>query len=201
MIGIDISALYKGIGVDTSKLIRYNIPTDSQKTAVLTYNIPNVEITKDEVYNYLNMPIIFPIVFKGGSFEIYNNGKLEQISLFDFRLPDTTICTFKASKQATETIINGGNTRIIELWSDLLWDIEIKGMIIPSPDNTTQEIIEQLITFSRIKNVRVIGDLFTWLKIDQLFIKDIDLQQNQGFGDIITFSLSAIETEPLELIL
>jgi len=201
MIGVDISALYKNIGVNTAALVRYRVPNSEIKQPSIVFNVPEITIEKGTVTNYLGLPVIFPVTFKGGTYEIYNNSEVEQIKLNEFRLPDTTICSFKAQKQSVESIISGGNTRIIEVWSDLLWDIEIKGIILPNPEQTTQEILENLILYSRIKEVRIEGDLFTWLGIYQIFLKDIDIQQQQGWGDIVTFSMSCIETEPIELIL
>ncbi len=201
MIGIDISALYKNIGINTAALVRYKIPEGNQNKGFLVYNVPEIQIEENNVRSVLGLPVMFPILFKGGRYEIYENGEVKEIDLEDFWLPETTVCTFRAQKQATQTVINGGNSRIIEVWSDLLWDIEFRGIILSNEIKTAEEITKKLVDFARIKEVSVVGDIFNWLKIDKIFVENIEIQQQQGWGDILTYSMSAVQTQATELIL
>ncbi len=198
MIDIDISALYKKMGINPAEIIVYKPKREEQRQLPLIFNVPGIEITQDNMTNYLGMPVLFPITFKGGTYEIYNNGELDEIKLDDFILPASTIATFRASKDAVITKINGSNSRVIEIWSDLLWDIRIKGFTLPE-EVPSEETIRNLVLYSRIKDVEVSGDIFEWLDISRLFIKSLDIQQNQGYGDMLTFSLSCINVEPIEL--
>lgn len=193
--------IYKQFGINTAGLIRYKVKTGQPEKPQLVFEVPEVEIDKNNVFSHLGTPIMFPIKFVGGRYKYFNNGQIDEIELDDLWLPATTIATFQASKQAVETLINGGNTRIIEVWSDLLFSVRLQGIIFPTDSQTAQEQVERLYQFARVKEVNVVGDLFTILNIDTLFIKSFDVSQRRGYPNVYGFNLNCIQTKPAELIL
>lgn len=157
----------------------------------------------DQLMSHLGTPVMFPITFKGGLYDFYNSGKIEQRSLPDFMLPFTAIAEFNRSKDLTKTMPNGQNGSVKELWAFSDWEILIRGLILPeNPDEFPTDIMETLYAYERAADsIEVIGTMFNQYDINRLVIERMSIAQVKGKPNVIPFQLNCSSDEDLENII
>ncbi len=203
MISIDLSDIYrKAFGIELFDNVIY--PQISQKKDKANINYSDIEkvyTAQSGQKSWLGIPVMMPVKFKGGTFNTLNKGKIETVSLADYRLPDTTLVDFSRSKNIVTTPINGGSGTVKELYSFEDWSIKIYGII----TQTDVDIYEQLTDLLQWENItdaiRVNSAIFELLGITDIIIKGIDLPQLKGQDKVRPFQLECESIEPLELVL
>jgi len=203
MISIDISDIYrKAFGIELFDNAIY--PKISQKADKANINYPNIDKVYADVSgvkSWLGIPILMPVKFKGGTYNILNKGKIETVSLSDYRLPDTTLVDFRRSKNIITTPINGGSGTVTELYSFENWSIKIYGFIYET-DVDVNEQLRSLLEWENITDaITVSSGMFEMLGIYQIVIKSIDLPQLKGQSKVRPFQLECESIEPIELVL
>lgn len=183
----------------------YDIKEDSgNSTAISDYSILADLPKKAVLKSYLGTEIKEPIYFKGGSYQIYRNGKINTIELSDFRLPSTTIVNFKRAKKITITNLAGSNGTVKEMYGFGDWQIELKGRLINDPKHPQATSIvaqkKKLKQWEELADaIKVEADAFADLDIFYLVIKDIQITKVMGKPNALDFQINAISDEPIEL--
>lgn len=167
-------------------------------------------ISKEEAVqlSYLGTPIIYPVMFKGGSYKIYNkDGEIVSKDLKDFRLPLATLVDFSRAKIKKKTRVSGSNSTVKELYGHDNWQIRIRGLCLNEPQHPqgAESFMDQhgrLLEFEELADsIEVIGDLFKEKSIYRIDINDIDFPALQGKPEVLPFTMNCESDEPLELIL
>lgn len=189
----------------------FKVPTNKNEAALIAYSaIPEVTITPANVVSYLNTPIIQPIVFKAGNYEILNNGEAAIRNITnDYMLPASVICEFSRSKIIAESNINGSFSSVKEQWGFTDWSIEMKGLIFTEGSNQgrnadifPEDHITQLLEWDEIcDSVEITGLMFGLLKIKRIVIKKIMINDIKGYPNVKSFQASCSSDESFELII
>lgn len=169
------------------------------------YSDVNVVKPKEaEKLSWMGTPIMFPIIFKGGTYKKYNpKGELVGKDFQDFDMPATCLVDFSRAKNITRTDVLGSNGTVKEIYGFDDWSIRIRGLCLNEPRfRTATEQKERLLEFENIAgSIDVLGYLFIEKGIHAITIESIDFQQVQGKPDVIPFEIRAISDEPLLLTL
>ncbi|UGU15216.1 DUF6046 domain-containing protein [Sinomicrobium kalidii] len=169
-------------------------------------NYPGVRVvTTDEAVKLSDMgtPIVFPVTFKGGTYQVYNaKGELAKKEFADFVLPAATLVDFSRAKNIARTNVLGNNGTVKEIYGFDDWSINLRMVCLPERDRTAAEQKEILLEWEQVAASFVVeGELFTEKNIFALAIQDINIRQVQGKPEVIPIDMRAMSDEPLELIL
>lgn len=154
----------------------------------------------------MGTPILFPIYFSEGNYKKYNDrGELVDVKMGEFRLPITSLVSFRRDKIMGITRVNGGKGTVKEIYGFDDWQITINGFLIPDASQpqakkTPLEQEKELIKWDNLAcSIAVFGELFTAGKIKNLTIKGISFEPMRGKPNIRTFTITAISDTPIEL--
>ncbi|CAA0228625.1 DUF6046 domain-containing protein [Tenacibaculum maritimum] len=157
--------------------------------------------------SYLGTPVLFPIKFKHGNYNIYNRvSDIEQKAYSDFMLPFSTLVTLRRAKIFKETKTVGSKGTVKETYGFSDWSIEMRGVCLNNPNHATAKTaFDQhriLVEWEKIVDaISIEGALFSAKGIRNIVIKEISFGQLEGQPNKIPFTIRAVSDEPLELIL
>lgn len=175
----------------------------------LNYN-PGEQTVNDDITTencYLGTPVFFPITFCSGKYNHYNKGKIEQVSVDDFRLPLATMASFQRQKKSVETPMGGGNGAVTETFCLENWRIDIQGLCLDEPKHPQGAdtfLLQQqrLLEFEELVDaIKIKGDLFTMKKIYSIKIDNIQFMPHKGKPRVMGYQLRCSSIEPIELII
>lgn len=177
--------------------------TAPQKGEAAYASIPVKTLPEAKKMSWLGTPIIYPMVFKGGEYQIYKpTGELGSSKLNDFEIPPATLVDFRRSKNITKTRLSGNNGTVKEIYGFDDWQIRIRGLCLNTPDISAYDQHLELLKWEKLADsIQVQGELFLDKDIFNLTIEDIDFRQPEGKQNIIPFEITAVSDEPLELVL
>lgn len=173
-----------------------NYPIDYTGVEILTEN-------EAEEESLFGTPIMFPIVFKEGTYQIYDaKGRLSGVNYDNFRLPAATLVDFSRAKNITRTNVLGSNGTVKEIFGFDDWKIRMRGICLAEKDLSEKEQIEKILEWEQIAgSIEVEGDLFKDKEIFSLVIEDINIKQLQAKPGVIPFEITASSDQAIELIL
>lgn len=183
--------------------ITYKIDSASQKGANLIY--PSIETQPVEAakkMSWMGTPIMFPVVFKGGTYNYYNDlGEIVSKNRGDFDLPATTVVDFRRAKNITKTRMLGATGTVKEIYGFDDWQIRIRGLCLDTPTENAYDLQNELLKWESIADsIEVLGELFLDKSIYRLTIEDIDFRQPQGRHNVVPFEITASSDQPIELV-
>lgn len=156
----------------------------------------------------LGTPIHLPITLLGGNYKRYaNDGRVEEVSLDDLRLPASSVVEMSLAKTITRTQVSASGASVKEVFSYGDWDIRISGIILdeekhPQNANSLEAMEEKLLEFDRLADsVSVRSDLFGRRGIDRLVLRSINFNQVPGKPRWIGFQMQCESDAPLELLI
>ncbi len=160
-----------------------------------------------ERMSYLGTPVLFPIQFNSGNYNVYNRtSDIEQKAFSDFVLPYSTLVTLRRAKIFKETKTVGSKGTVKETYGFTDWQIDFKGFCLKAPNHATAKTAfdqhKILVEWEKIVDaISITGALFSAKGIRNIVIKEISFGQMEGQPDKIPFTIRAVSDEPLELIL
>ncbi|MFY0714129.1 hypothetical protein J1D01_10660 [Seonamhaeicola sp. NFXS20] len=184
--------------------VRYASDLSVQPSADVNYqSIPTKPIEEIKKMSWLGTPVMFPMKFKGGSYQYYTPvGQLQQKRLNDFELPFASVADFRRAKNITKTNVLGSNGTVKEIYGFDDWQIRIRGLCLDTPEMSAYEQHLQLLKWEEIADsIEVIGTLFKDKSIYRITADDFDFKLAQGKQNVIPFEITASSDEPLELVL
>ncbi|QQV91584.1 hypothetical protein Peternella1_48 [Winogradskyella phage Peternella_1] len=184
--------------------ITYKPTTGTQNVGKAAYaSVPIVAAEEATKMSWMGTPIMFPVVFKGGTYQFYNaNGELFNKQLSDFDLPPTTIVDFRQAKNVTKTNVLGANGTVKEIYGFDDWQIRIRGLCLDTPSDEAYDLQSVLLDWNKVADsIEVQGDLFLDKDIYRITIEEINFTQPQGRHNVIPFEITASSDQPLELVL
>lgn len=167
-------------------------------------------VPDDEVRpkSYIGTPVFYPIVFKGGSYNRYDrDGKVEQVTLGDFRLPLTCVVEMSRQKTMTTTPLVAARASVKEIYAQEDWQLRISGLLHDEPKHpqgadTFEEMTERLLQYDALADsVEIDGELFHQRGIYRIVIESISFSQMPGKRRMHGFTMQCTSDESLELIL
>lgn len=179
-------------------------------------NMPNLDyssielVDKDEAYKLsaLGTPIIFPITFKGGLYNMYDStGQIYKKQMGDFRLPISAIADFRRSHIMKKARAAAGYGTNKETYSLDDWQIQIKGFCLqdnaqPQGKLTALEQEEELLGWDElVDSIAIDGALFGLRGIYNIAIEDMNMPYIRGNKGLRPFIINAVSDTPAELIL
>ncbi len=189
----------------------FKLTEDEAQKAVIAYSqIPEIVVNETNVYSYLNTPIIQPIVFKAGQYNIIEEGVIKQRNFAnDYMLPATCICEFSRSKVMAKSLVNGSYGRVKEQYGFDDWQINITGLILTEGNNNGRNAdifptqhIESLLRWDEVvESIEVESPMFQLLKIKRLSCEKITTNDIRGYGNVKSLQITATSDEALELII
>ena len=200
----DISQLFAAaFGVGYAKSIKY-LPTgaDSERPA-LNFEGGQIDLEETEVYSHLGTPVMFPITFKSGSYQYYEDGEILTRDMQDYTLPYTAVADFRRNKRKRSTPISGGSGSVKEVFGHSDWQVRIRGLILPEQSNRyPAEELQEFLQWENLMDVlKVEGKMFEYLNIYAIDIEDISLPKMADFPFVQAFEIRGESDEPSELIL
>ncbi|MCT4238473.1 DUF6046 domain-containing protein [Elizabethkingia anophelis] len=161
------------------------------------------EMTYDEYErtSIYGTPIVFPILFKGKEYKVYDQtGQIIMRKYDDFWLPAATMVDFNRPKNIIKTNVLGGNGTVKEIYGFDDWAIRLRILCIDG-DLKAREYEEKLIEFDKIiEPIEVKGYLFTKKEIHSIVIEEIDIRSVTGSPNVIPIELSCISDEAVEIL-
>lgn len=182
--------------------ITYKVNQNQPTGAKLSYG--SLEVEEDveaKKMSWMGTPIMFPVLFKGGTYRFYNaKSEIVEKTLKDFDLPPTTVVDFRRAKNITKTNVLGNNGTVKEIYGFDDWQIRIRGLCLDTPTIKAYDIQSELLKWEQVvDSIEVEGDLFLDKEIYRLTIEDIDFRQPQGKHNVIPFEITASSDEPIEI--
>jgi len=145
---------------------------------------------------------------KGGVYKTWRemDGVMRDKSLPDFLMPLATLVDFTRPKTVTKTPTIGGLGTVKEIYGMTDWDITIKGIIIPDPENpnpahrTIDGQMDMIQSFHHIAgSINVDGQLFAKRKIYRIVTESLTFSPIQGRPKMMQYSIDAVSDEDLLL--
>ncbi|MDD3458550.1 MAG: DUF6046 domain-containing protein [Weeksellaceae bacterium] len=200
----DIGKIFKAaFGISSPIYITQPIRIGESDAPISYTGVNALEPNKAKQMSWLGTPIIFPVNFKAGTYNIYDlNGKLTRKEMEKFQLPSATLIEFSRAKNVTTTEVLGNNGTVKEIFGFDDWQIRMRGVCLPEPNRTEIEQKESLLKWEQVAAaIEVEGELFEEKEIGRIVITDINFQQAQGKPKVIPFEITAVSDDDLELIL
>lgn len=166
-----------------------------------------IEDEQAEYYSCLGTPVFGTVKFLGGSYSIYDSkGLLDTTQMNDFVFPYATLVDFTRSMNVTESKVLGSEGTVKEIYGIGDWEINIRGLCLPDSSRLQQSTVkEQVDEISRWMNIcdsiNVESSLFAGKNIHALAIKSTSIRAVQGKPDVVSFDITAVSDNPIELIL
>ncbi len=160
-------------------------------------------ITQQEAerMSWLGTPILFPILFKKGSYAVYlPSGEIEKREKQDYGLPPATLTDFSRAKRITKTQVLGDTGTVKELFSLEDWRLRIRGFCLDEPGRSAYEQLTELLSWETLADsISVGGSLFEDKSIYNIVIENMEVRQLAGQPGVIPFTIQALSDQPLEL--
>ncbi|PCI11866.1 MAG: hypothetical protein COB73_00745 [Flavobacteriaceae bacterium] len=167
--------------------------------------LTTTDIKEANRMSYLGTPIVFPMSFKGKSYQVYSKiGEIELRKLADFELPAATLVNFSRAKLISKTKALASNGTVKELYGFDDWRIDIRGLCLIDPSHATAktalEMEAKLREFEAVvDNISVTGALFAAKGIDSIVIEKLSITQLKGKPGVIPFYMQCTSDQPIEL--
>lgn len=201
----DISQLFGvAFGAGFAASIKFDTAAQSEAPAEINFpEIGAVAETEETVVSYLGTPVLFPVKFKAGTYQFYDNGEIVEREVAEWQLPFSTVVEFNRAKLLTRTTVGGGKGSIKETYGHDDWQIRIRGIMIhPEDDALPEEDFRRAMEFDEIADViGVEGKWFEMAGIYQIALEQIALPAMPGFPWCRAFEWRGYSDEPVELIL
>lgn len=157
--------------------------------------------------SWMGTKIVGQITFSGQVFKHYgDNGKLEDLPLNDFVLPNTALAQFSRPKEIVKTKLLSALGTVKELFSYGDWQIELIVRCVNDNGRTNAqtavEQLERLLEFEKVLGaIRVSGEAFNQRKIHYLVIERMETLTKKGAPDRIDVRIRATSDQvtPMEL--
>ncbi|MBP0904166.1 DUF6046 domain-containing protein [Mariniflexile gromovii] len=164
-------------------------------------SIPTKPIEEVKKMSWMGTPIMFPMKFKGGSYQCYTPlGDLEQKQFNDFEIPPATVVDFRRAKNITKTSVLGKSGTVKEIYGFDDWQIRIRGLCLDTPKISAYDQYRELLKWEEIADsIEVIGSLFIDKSIYRISIEEFDFKLPQGKQNVFPFEITACSDEPIEL--
>lgn len=199
----EISQLFK-LAFGVSSPVYLTVPIGKQRQQEIQY--PSIPIKVSEMeeaerFSRLGTPIVFPIRFKGGMYNVYDHKAAIIERQYDsFWFPPATMVDFSQSKNITRTDVLGGNGTVKEIFGFEDWSIRIRTLCI-SDELSARDYEKNIIEWSKaVQSIEVEGKLFSTKNIFNLVIDDIDIKSLEGSPNVIPIELNCSSDEPFELV-
>jgi hypothetical protein len=204
MYSIDLSILLqRAFGVAAGSVRRYStIGTPIAATEVGQYDELELSFTSSDKTSVLGTPIIMPLTLKGGRYPVKDNqGQIQYVTFLDWEMPAASLIEINRPKVIQKTQIAGRNGSVKELISDDDFDIRLRGLIVNSDDDTPPEdgVRWFMETVAVPQAIQVECELFDWLGIDEVVVRDYSLFQVEGFQHIMAYTINLWSDEPVEV--
>lgn len=164
------------------------------------------EINEAKEISGLGTPIIFPLYFEAGTYKKYNfDGEIVDIKMSDFRLPITSIVSFKRDKIMGVTKLNGGRGTVKEIYGFDDYKVTINGFLIIDKSqpqgliNPSQQEKELVKWDNLASSIKVSSELFELYGISNLTIEAINFEPMRGKPNIKAFTINALSDSAIEL--
>lgn len=201
----DISQLF-GVAFGPAFAASIKFDAAAAETTSEAINFPDIQevsLGEETIMSYLGTPVLFPIKFKAGNYQAYDNGEIVTRDVADWQLPFSTVVEFNRSKISSRTMIGGGKGTVKETYGLDDWQIRIRGIMINPDDNQLPEDdIRRMLEFDELADVVAVeGKMFELLGIYQIALDTLALPAMEGFPWAKAFEWRAYSDEPTELIL
>jgi hypothetical protein len=181
------------------------VPLGKEKQADLSGFKPEIleEVTYEDALrkSLYGTPIIFPVLFKGGTYKVYQDrtGKIVDEEFEDLWLPATTMVDFGRSKNIIKTNMLGNEGTVKEVYGFDDWQVRIRILCIKG-EFSARKYVDKLNNFNRIiKPISVEGSLFSAKSIDSIVIESLEEKSVEGSPNVIPIELSCVSDEAMEI--
>jgi len=156
-----------------------------------------------EKISSLGTPIIFPVKFKGGTYNRYNSkSEIETINFKDLWLPAVTLVDFRRAKVLTKTKPVGAKGTVKEHFGLDDWNISIRCLCLNDNEQSALAQVQAIEKFEELADsFEIEGSLFLSKKIYSLVIDEFSVTQVQSKHGAFAIDMRCLSDEPLELIL
>jgi len=141
---------------------------------------------------------------KGGKYNMWQmDGTLKKGSMSDFLMPLATLVDFSRQKVVTKLPTLGGTGSRKQIYSLDDWNVSIKGIIIPDPDNKPafRTVEGQMYAIQRYHeiagSIEVEGQIFAKRNITRIVTESLTFSPVQGFPNMLQYSIDAVSDEDL----
>lgn len=182
------------------------IPIGKEKAVDLSgYNAELIEpaIYEDvERLSIYGTPIIFPVLFKGGVYNIYNSkGQVVKKEFQDLLLPGTTMVDFGRAKNIITTNMLGSNGTVKEIYGFDDWNIRIRTLCIKG-DLQAREYVDRLHEFNEIIGaIEIESSIFSKKSIYSIVIDELNEKSLEGQPNVIPIEINCLSDEAIEFVI
>lgn len=151
--------------------------------------------------SWMGTPILFRAMFKGDNYKIYDDfGLIKYIQMDNFYFPPATMFSFRRAKDVVRTSVIGNQGTVKEITGFDDWQIEVKGLCLDEPDISAHEQLKKLLAWEKLADsIGIAADEFFARGILSVVITDFSSNMVPGSPGVISFQMSLIGDEPLEL--
>lgn len=200
----DLGKIFKAaFGISSPVYITRPISINDGKQTIGYSGIKVIDEIKAEQMSWLGTPIVFPIKFKAGKYNVYDaSGKITEKEYSEFMLPSATLVEFSRAKNITRTEVLGSNGTVKEIFGFDDWQIRMRGVCLPEPERSELDQKDTLLKWEQVAaSIEIDGALFDEKDIYRIAITDIQFSQIQAKPEVIPFEITAISDEPIEFLL
>jgi hypothetical protein len=196
-----VSKLFQeAFGINTPIFIPWQF-TPNLPPSIL-YDAAAAEPQEYDAVSVLNTPVLFPVSFEGGTYQIYTlSGDLEDLKIEDFTLPYSTLLQFRRAKNITRTNVLGSSGTVKEIFGFDDWVIDVKGLCLNERGIKAGDTLSKLLEWEKIaSSVRIKGNqLFNQISVGAVAINDWSHQVLQGQDGAIAFQFTMYSDVFMEL--
>lgn len=167
-----------------------------------------VEDHEARAVSHLGTPILYPVTLRGGSYRRFaRDGRVEQVTLGELRLPLSSVVEMSRGKTITKTAVVATGSSVKEIYAHEDWQVRISGILMDEPKqpqgaSTLEAMQDRMLEFDRLADsIGVDGDLFKQRAIDRLSIVSLSFNQIPGKPRMHGFQMTCESDDTLELIL
>lgn len=173
---------------------KYKVGFDTETMGTINFgNIPTADPVQVHKMSWMGTPIMFPVKFEGGVYNIFDKGIIIDKTMGDLWLPPTTLVDFRRARRITKTHVSGNNGTVKELTTFEDWQIRFRIVCLDSQQSTAYEQLNELIEwFNLVDAINVQGDLFFQKDIFSIVLTEIDIKQVQGNSTAIPVEITAL---------
>ncbi len=189
--GLSVSNLVKQV----FSLMQYELNEDTSESNRLAYNtLAELSKKTEGRYSDLGTYVEDAIVFKGQTYNKYDEGLIVQVQTDDFVLPYTSVIKFSRAKHVVKTHISGYCGSVKETFGADDWQIDIQGVILEQNNKSVSEIKQELLIYESLADTIKIkeGKAFTEKGIYGIFIEELSLPQLKAFPKVQPFEIRAV---------
>ncbi len=172
-----------------------------------------VEDNEARPMSHLGLPILYPVTLRGGAYRRFaRDGRIEQVTLGELRLPISTVVEMSRGKTIARTPVVASGASVKEVYALEDWQIRLSGILMDEPQQpqgltTLEAMQEKLLEFASLADSIALGgdhpggDLFQQRAIDRLSILSLSFNQIPGKPRMHGFQMTCESDDALELIL